>query len=73
MTEFVALGVSPEVVVVVENQHFRAATDVLDEVIGRGETAHSRPDDDQIVGFARVRCRGQVDAPAIAERMRDLE
>ncbi len=73
MLEFVALRVSAEIVVIVQHQDPGAAADVLDEVIRRGETAHAGADDDQIVGLVGVRGGCQIDAPAIAERMRYFE
>src|SRR5208283_164887 len=41
--ELVALGVSAEIVVVVQNQNFRTLPHLLAETVGCGQTADSRP------------------------------
>ncbi len=73
MAELVALGVAAEIVVVVEDEDFRLAADVLQIVVRGCEAAHAGADDDEVVGLAGVGGGGDVDGPAIAQRVRNLE
>ena len=58
--EFVALGVSAEVIVVLENQDARFVAGGLAEIVRRGQSAEASADDDQIVGFACVHGLGST-------------
>src|SRR5262249_34348023 len=73
VAELVPLGVAAEVVVVVENQDFRAPADVADEEIRCRQTAQAAADDDEIVRLAGVVRAGQIPLPPIAELMRHFE
>ncbi len=50
--KFVALGVSPEIVMIVEDQDARFFTHSFTEEIRRGEPADSAADHDQVIGLA---------------------
>ena len=58
--EFVALGVSAEVIVVLKNQDARLVARSLAEIVRRGEAADASAHDHQVVGFARVHGLGSV-------------
>jgi hypothetical protein len=73
VVELVPLGVAAEVVVVVEDEDFRAAADLFDEVVRRREPAQSAADDDEIVRLAGADRAGEIPLPAIAQLVRDLE
>src|ERR1019366_1680038 len=51
-TEFVALGVSTEVVVVVEDENAGFRTGCFAVEVSGGQAANAAADDDQVVGFA---------------------
>ena len=71
--ELVALRVAAEVVVVVEDEHLRAAADVADEVVRRRQPAQPPADHDEVVRLAGVDRAGEIPAAAIAQLVRDLE
>ncbi len=52
--EFVALGMSAEIIVIIENKDTGLVADRLAIEVGCCETADTAPDDDQIVSFASI-------------------
>jgi hypothetical protein len=72
--ELVALRVAAEVVVVVEDQDPRVGPRLLVEP-GRAEPADARPNDDEVVLFARIgrRAGGLPEGGAVTELVQRLE
>ena len=68
--ELVALGVPAEVVVIIENENTRLCAHAFSEEVRGGEPADAAPDDDQVIGFARV--RGVFPRSAVFHLMRRL-
>ena len=72
--EFVALGVSAEVVVVFEDEDARVRAGVLAIEMRGGEAADAAADDDEVVGFAGVlRRAGRFPERAVAQAVRGVE
>ncbi len=49
--ELVALGVTAEIVVIIEDEHSRVGTGLSAIKVGGGESADAAPDDNQVVGL----------------------
>ena len=73
VAEFIAFGVSAEIVVIVEDQDARIAAGALQEVIRRAQAADAAAGDHQIVGLVGVRHRGQIHVAAVAKLMRHFK
>ena len=66
VTKLVAFGVPAEIVVIVENQHARVASGVLEEVVGRAQSADAAAHHHQIIGLVGVRHRRQIHAARLS-------
>ena len=73
VAELVALGVPAEVVVVIENQDFRASTDVTKKVVRGGQPTQTAAHDHQVVGFIQAGRARQIHLASIAKLMSDFE
>src|SRR5258708_25987416 len=69
--EFVAFGVTAEIVVIVENEDATMRLGLCTVEVRGGKAAQARADDDQVVFLAGVRGRGRWFA--VAQRMGVLE
>ena len=73
VAEFIALGVAAEIVVIVEDQHARAAPGAFQEIVGRAQAADAAADDHQVIGLVEARGGRQIHATAVAQLMRHFE
>src|ERR1700738_1285432 len=69
--EFVAFGVTPEIVVIVENEDAALCLGMRPVKVRGGETADASPDDDEVVFLPGIRRGGP--ALAVAQCMSVLE